>query len=244
MVTSKQTCAVVIALHQNGFTGKEIAACKTAPKSNHLSNHQELQGGSIAVKKASGHPRKSRKCQDRLLKRMQLQDRVTTSACTGMAEGRCECICTHSKAKAFGGWLGVKKCSKEVLSHQEKYQGQTDRKYRDWTAEDWGKVICSVEAPFRLFGTSGQMIVQRRTGERYHEYCVMSTVRHPETSHVWGYFSSKGVGLLKILPKNTAMNEEWYQNIIQKQRLPMIQENLVWNNAFSSMTEHHVTSQK
>uniref|UniRef100_A0A4W4G5F6 BTB domain-containing protein n=1 Tax=Electrophorus electricus TaxID=8005 RepID=A0A4W4G5F6_ELEEL len=36
------------------------------------------------------------------------------------------------------------------------------RKYRDWTAEDWGKVIFSDEAPFRLFGTSGQMIGEEK----------------------------------------------------------------------------------
>ena len=43
-----------------------------------------------------------------------------------MAAGRCECICTHSEAKTFGGWPGVKKGSKEATSLQEKHQGQTD----------------------------------------------------------------------------------------------------------------------
>ena len=47
-------------------------------------------------------------------------------ACSGMAAGRCECICTHSEAKTFGGWPGVKKGSKEATSLQEKHQGQTD----------------------------------------------------------------------------------------------------------------------
>ena len=54
------------------------------------------------------------------------------------------------------------------------------RKYKDWTAEDWRKVIFSDEAPFRLFGTSGKSIVWRRKGERYHESCVVPTVKHPE----------------------------------------------------------------
>ena len=47
-------------------------------------------------------------------------------ACSGMAVGRCECICTHSEAKTFGGWPGVKKGSKEATSLQKKHQGQTD----------------------------------------------------------------------------------------------------------------------
>ena len=65
------------------------------------------------------------------------------------------------------------------------------RKYRDWTAEDWGKVF-SDEALFRLCGTSGKIIVWRRRVERYHESWVMQTVKHPETILVWGRFSSKG----------------------------------------------------
>ena len=30
------------------------------------------------------------------------------------------------------------------------------KRYRDWTAEDWGKVIFYDESPFRLFGASGK----------------------------------------------------------------------------------------
>jgi hypothetical protein len=98
------------------------------------------------------------------------------------------------------------------------------KRYRDWTAEDWGKVIFSDESPFQLFGASGKKLVRRRQGERYHQSCVMPTVKHPETIHVCGCFSAKGVGSLTILPKNTPMNEEWYQHILREQLLPTIQE--------------------
>ena len=98
------------------------------------------------------------------------------------------------------------------------------KRYRDWTAEDWGKVIFSDESPFRLFGASGRKLVGRRRGERYHQSCLMPTVKHPETIHVWGCFSVKGVGSLTILPKNTAMNKDWYQNVLREQLLPTIQE--------------------
>uniref|UniRef100_A0A8C7TDF7 Solute carrier family 26 member 4 n=1 Tax=Oncorhynchus mykiss TaxID=8022 RepID=A0A8C7TDF7_ONCMY len=69
-----------------------------------------------------------------------------------------------------------------------------------------------------------RLLVRRRQGERYHQSCVMPTVKHPETIHVWGFFSAKGVGSLTILPKNTAMNKEWYQHILREQLLPTIQE--------------------
>ena len=44
MVTCKETCAVIIALHKKGFTGKDIAASKIVPKLTILSDHQKLKG--------------------------------------------------------------------------------------------------------------------------------------------------------------------------------------------------------
>jgi transposase len=80
MVTCKETRAVIIALHKKGFTGKDIDASKIAPKSTIyqiIKNFKE--SGSVVVNKASGRPRKSSKCQDCLIKLIQLQDWGTTS---------------------------------------------------------------------------------------------------------------------------------------------------------------------
>ena len=80
MVTCKETRAFINALHKKGFTGKDIAASKIAPKSTIYRIINNLkESGSIVVKKASGHPKKFSKRQDRLLKLIQLQDRGTTS---------------------------------------------------------------------------------------------------------------------------------------------------------------------
>ena len=66
-----------------------------------------------------------------------------------MAAGSCECICTHSEAKTFGGWPGVKKGSNEATSLQEKHQGQTNI-LQKVQGLDWGKVIFSDESPFPI----------------------------------------------------------------------------------------------
>lgn len=81
MVIFKETHALIIALHKKGFTGKDFAVTKIAPKSTIyriINNFTER--GSVVVKKASGRRRKFRQCQDRLLKLIQLRDRGTTSA--------------------------------------------------------------------------------------------------------------------------------------------------------------------
>uniref|UniRef100_A0AAZ3R0Z5 Transposase Tc1-like domain-containing protein n=1 Tax=Oncorhynchus tshawytscha TaxID=74940 RepID=A0AAZ3R0Z5_ONCTS len=224
MVTCKETRAVIIALHKKGFTGKDIAASKIAPKSTIyriIKNFKE--SGSIVVKKASGRQRKSSQCQNRLLKLIQLRDRGTTS--TELAQEWQQAGVSASartvRRRLLEDGLVSRRAAKKPLLSRKNIRDRLIfcKRYRDWTAEDGGKVIFSDESPFRLFGASG-----KKLGEHYHQSCVIPTVKHPETIHVWGCFSAKGVGSLTILPKNTAMNKEWYQHILQEQLLSTIQE--------------------
>uniref|UniRef100_A0A4W5Q7D4 Transposase Tc1-like domain-containing protein n=1 Tax=Hucho hucho TaxID=62062 RepID=A0A4W5Q7D4_9TELE len=228
MVTCKETRAAIIALLKKGFTGKDIAANKIAPKSTIyriIKNFKE--SGSIVAKKASGRPRKSSKRQDRLLKLTQLRDLGTTS--TELAQEWQQAGVSASartvRRRLLEDGLVLKAAKKPLLSRKNiRDRLIFCKRYRDWTADDWGKVIFSDESPFRLFGASGKKLVRRRQGERYHQSCVMPTVKHPETIHVWGCFSAKGVGSLTILPKNAAMNKEFYQHILREQLLPTIRE--------------------
>ncbi|KAL0978515.1 hypothetical protein UPYG_G00171540 [Umbra pygmaea] len=229
MVTCKETRAVIIALHQKGSTGKDIAASKIAPKSTIyriIKNFKER--GSIVVKKASGRPRKSNKRQDRLLKLIQLRDRDTTSAALAQEwqQSGVSASARTVRRRLLEEGLVSRRAGKKPLLSRKNIRDRLIfcKMYKDWTAEDWGKVIFSDVFPFRLFGPSGRLLVRRRQGERYHESCVMPTVKHPETIHVWGCFSAKGVGSLTILPKNTDMNKEWYQQVLREQLLPTIQE--------------------
>ncbi|KTG05135.1 hypothetical protein cypCar_00012211 [Cyprinus carpio] len=62
MVTSKETGAAIIALHQNGLTSKEIATKNIAPeRAIYLIIKNFKERGSAAVKKSSGRPRVSRR---------------------------------------------------------------------------------------------------------------------------------------------------------------------------------------
>ena len=166
------------------------------------------------MKKASECPRKSSKRQDCLLKLSQLLDWGTTSTELAQewqqagvsASGR-----TVRRRVSEDGLVSRRAAKKPLLSRKNiRNRMIFCKRYRDWTAEDWGKDIFSDEYPFPLFGASGKKLVRRRQGERY-QSCVMPTVKHPETIHVWGCFSAKGVGSLTILPKLavfTVMNKE------------------------------------
>uniref|UniRef100_A0A096M259 Transposase Tc1-like domain-containing protein n=1 Tax=Poecilia formosa TaxID=48698 RepID=A0A096M259_POEFO len=217
MVISKETRGVIIALHKNGLTGKSIAARKIAPQSKIyciIKNFKER--GSIVAKKAPGRPRKTSKHQDRLLKVFQLRDRATSSAELAQEWQQAG---VSASARTVRARPGLKEGSKEATSLQKNIRDRLIlcKRYR-------GKVIFSDESPFRLFGTSGKQLVRRRQVERYHQSRLMPTVKHPETIHVWGCFSAKGVGSLTVLPKNTAMNKKWYQNVLREQLLPTVPE--------------------
>uniref|UniRef100_A0A3B3S7W9 Paired domain-containing protein n=1 Tax=Paramormyrops kingsleyae TaxID=1676925 RepID=A0A3B3S7W9_9TELE len=229
MVTCNETRAAIIALHKKGFTGKDIAASRLAPTSTIyriIKNFKER--GSIVVKKASGRPRKSSKRQDRLLKLIQLRDRGTTSAelAQEWQEAGVSASARTVRRRLLEDGVVSRKAVKKPLLSEKNIRDRLIfcKRYRDWTAEDWGKVIFSAESPFQLFRASGKNMVQGRKDERYFQSCLMPTVKNPETIYVWGCFSARGVGSLSILPKNTAINKEWYQNILREQLLPTVQE--------------------
>ncbi|ROL45393.1 Transposable element Tcb2 transposase [Anabarilius grahami] len=167
MVTCKETRAAIIALHKNGFTGKDIVATKIAPKSTiyrFIKNFKER--GSILVKKASGRPRKSSKRQDRLLKRIQLRDRSATSAelAQEWQQAGVSASARTVRRRLLEDGLVSRRAAKKPLLSKKNIRDRLIfcRKYSEWTAEDWGKVIFSDEAPFRLFGASGKRLVRRR----------------------------------------------------------------------------------
>lgn len=104
---------------------------------------------SIVVMKASGHPRKSSKGQDRLLRLIQLQDQGTTSAELAQKwqqAGVSVSACTLRQI-LFWKLPGVKKGSQKVT--RKKHQGETysSKRYRDWTAKDWGNLLWWIPFP-------------------------------------------------------------------------------------------------
>ena len=152
LVLPLSSLAIIIALHEKCCTGKDIAASKIAPKSTIyriIKNFKE--SGSIVVKKASGRPRKSKR-QNRLLKLIQLRDRGTTS--TELAQewqqaGVSESARTVRRRLLEDGLVSRRAAKKPLLSRKNiRDRLIFCKRYRDWTAEDWGKVIVSDESPF------------------------------------------------------------------------------------------------
>uniref|UniRef100_A0A096LWT8 Transposase Tc1-like domain-containing protein n=1 Tax=Poecilia formosa TaxID=48698 RepID=A0A096LWT8_POEFO len=224
MVISKETRLVITALHKNGLTRKSIAARKIAPQSTICHIIKNFKRGSIVAKKAPGRPRKTSKHQNHLLKVFKLRDRATSSAelAQKWQQAGVNASARTVRRRLLEQGLVSRRAAKKPLLSRKNIRDRLIfcQKCREWTAEDWGKVIFSDESPFRLFGKSGKRLVRRRRGEGYHQSCLVPT--KPETIHVWSCFSAKGVGSLTVWPKNTAMNKEWNQNVLREQLLRLV----------------------
>jgi transposase len=138
MVTCEETRAVIIALHKQGFRGKHIAASKIAPKSTIYRIIKNFKkSSSIVVKKASGCPRKSSKCQDCILKLIQLRDRGTTS--TELAQEWQKSGVSASahtvRQRLLEDGLVSRRAAKKPLLYRKNIRDRLIfcKRYRDWT---------------------------------------------------------------------------------------------------------------
>ena len=71
---------------------------------------------------------------------------------------------------------------------------------RQWTADQWLKVMWSDESPLHLFPKCGKVYVRRQPGEEFQHQCLKPTVKHGGGSiMIWGCVSGAGMGKLKRL---------------------------------------------
>ena len=87
------------------------------------------------------------------------------------------------------------------------------QKYKDWTADDWKRVVWSDESKFQLFGSEGRQYCWKKPGEPLKNAHVQPTVKHGGGNiMVWGCFTSHGVGFLCRIHGN--LDGELYRRIL------------------------------
>lgn len=85
------------------------------------------------------------------------------------------------------------------------------RKYKDWTQDDWKKVLFSDESHFFVQGMRHQF-VRRTDSEPLLAAHIEQSVKHPVKQMFWGCFSYCGTGLL--VPIQGMMNSEKYIKVL------------------------------
>src|SRR6185436_2286437 len=92
------------------------------------------------------------------------------------------------------------------------------RKYRNWTAEQWERVLFSDESTFTQFYSFCRH-VRRPQNQRHNPRYVIPTVKQAPKVMIWGAVSGYGRAGLWIMPKNSTITGSVYLNLL-KEKLP------------------------
>lgn len=114
------------------------------------------------------------------------------------------------KEKGLRGRVAAKKpfISRENIKKRLKWA----RDHKNWTQDQWKKVLWSDEAPFVLYW-SGKKVVWRRKNERYLPECTTGTIKNQTKKlMLWGCFAANGIGNLHRI--YGIMNANIYKNIL------------------------------
>jgi hypothetical protein len=95
------------------------------------------------------------------------------------------------------------------------------KEHKNWTIEQWRKVVWSDESGFEL-RSKARFKVWRRPSERYSPKNCKGTVKHDKKIQVWGCFTAHGVGKLHLI--KGIMDQHVYHSILQWQLKPSISE--------------------
>jgi len=112
-----------------------------------------------------------------------------------------------------------------VARHKRAYTAEEVRKrlsfaegYKDWTTDQWEKVLFSDEKCFYGNGFCGRTWVRRPKGEALNpEYCVHK-LPHPVKVNVWAAFCASGQGYCYIF--NEKLDKHLYKRILASHLLP------------------------
>lgn len=229
--TAIQLRKIVVKLSREGKTSREISVLLSIGKTtvNNIINKFETTG-SVADRPRSGRPRKTSVRVDRLLRKKSLID-VRKSAGMIAQELRDENLADVSRITVsrrlrdigLFGRIGVKKPL--ISKKNQRARLQFAENHKDWTVQDWKKVLFSDESKFKLFGSDGKQYVRRPVGARYDCKYQIPTVKHGGGGvMVWGAFSYEGLGPLVEI--EGVMDRFVYKDILDKQMLPHAKDNM------------------
>jgi hypothetical protein len=94
------------------------------------------------------------------------------------------------------GLVARVKVKKPSLSDEQRRDRRAlAEKYKDWTVEDWNRVVWSDETQFKLHAAGGRQYCWTRPGTSLRDSQVQPTVKYGGGGiMVWGCFTAQGVG--------------------------------------------------
>ena len=129
-------------------------------------------------------------------------------------------VSTTRRRLREAGLKGCKPRKKPRLTaRHKKCRLQFAQAHKDWTPEQWSRVIFGDESRFLLHRSDGRVHVRGMAGVELKESCIQSTVKHGGVGiMVWGCINVQGVGCLSKI--DGKLNGERYIDILENSLIP------------------------
>lgn len=184
-------------------------------------HHKYITTGSVDDLPRSGRPRVSSPLQDRGLITKSLRNRrLTAPELCGkwQKEGVVASLSTVKNRLRAAGLHGrvSRKIPLLTPTHKQKRLAWA-LKYRNWTVDDWAKVLFSDEKIFRTFN-QGRTFIRRKVKEELPDSYQRRCVAHGAKLMVWASISVNGPGPSRVVDGN--LNGEQYVQILGETMFP------------------------
>ena len=209
--------AIIHQYHKDGL--KQVDICKKLglPSSTvHQLIKQFRSSGSSEVKKRSGRPRITSKRDDIVIGRC-ARVNPTYSSLQIMSDTRVQASTRTIRRRLLNefGLASRHPAKKPLLTNKQRLKRlQFCKRHRNWTADDWARVLFSDESSICQFGAP-PTLVRRPKGERYKAKYTVRTVKHSPKVMVWGCFSRHGRGSLYFIDQGRTVNAFEYKKILE-----------------------------
>lgn len=206
--------------------------------------------GSVKRKSKSGRPRITSEWQDRALCRVVRADpKKTATDVASYARHNFHLIFTNRTARNIlkrAKLFARRPASKPSLMQRHR-QARLEfaRGHKDWSVEDWAKVIWSDETRFNMYTPDGCGWVRRPLGKRYDQRYIKGTVKYGAGSLMaWGNVKKFFEYVIKnsgcftrdckgpLVRINGIMNAPMYRDILAEYLLPFARDRIGENFIF------------
>ena len=217
----------LVVLRDVGYSVRQIAArVKCSPSTVSKTLKRLAETGGVDDRSRSGRPKISSARQDRALVNLSLKDRRKTSVdlkkeweeASGVV---CSTRTVRRRLDKAGLYGRVARKKPLLTDRHKKVRLAWAKERKNWTTEDWNKVVWSYESKFNLFGSDGRVYIRRRKGEEFLPQCVHQTVKFGGGSvMMWGCISCDGVG--RLAKVDGRMTAQGYISLLRKELLPFM----------------------